>query len=135
MKAPCRIFPSARIISSSVNILRELKSLGVLLAMDDFGTGYSSLSYLRRYPLDIIKIDRSLVFGIEREEDVAMIARAAITLGKSLRKVVVAEGVENQAQFDLLQQENCDEYQGYLFARPLPKQEIEKLLVSLSILQ
>src|SRR5690606_15049075 len=106
-------------------ILRELKSLGVRLAMDDFGTGYSSLSYLRRYPLDIIKIDRSLVSGVEREADVAMIARAAITLGKSLRKVVVAEGVENAAQFDFLRGEACDEFQGYLFAPPLPQSAIE----------
>lgn len=112
----------------TVRILRELKALGVRLAMDDFGTGYSSLSYLRRYPLDVIKIDRSLVCGVEREADVAMIARAAIALGKSLRKTVVAEGVENAAQFEFLRGEECDEFQGYLFARPLPAGQITQLL-------
>ena len=96
----------------AVRILNELKELGVSLAMDDFGTGYSSLSYLRRFPLDIIKIDRSLVTGIEHEEDVAMLARAVISLGQSLRKTVVAEGVENQAQLDFLRYQGCDEFQG-----------------------
>jgi EAL domain-containing protein (putative c-di-GMP-specific phosphodiesterase class I) len=111
-----------------VNTLRDFKSLGVQLAMDDFGTGYSSLSYLRRFPLDIIKIDRSLVTGIEHEEEVAMIARAVISLGQSLRKTVVAEGVENPAQFDFLRFQGCHEFQGYLLARPLRQHEITELL-------
>ncbi|KAF0163170.1 MAG: sensory box/GGDEF family protein [Rhodocyclaceae bacterium] len=112
----------------AVRILSEFKDLGVSLAMDDFGTGYSSLSYLRRFPLDIIKIDRSLVTGIEHEEEVAMIARAVISLGQSLRKTVVAEGVENQAQFDFLRYQGCDEFQGYLIARPLPGADFTALL-------
>jgi EAL domain-containing protein (putative c-di-GMP-specific phosphodiesterase class I) len=112
----------------AVAILSEFKELGVSLAIDDFGTGYSSLSYLRRFPLDIIKIDRSLVTGIEHEEEVAMIARAAISLGQSLRKTVVAEGVENQAQFDFLRYQGCHEFQGYWLARPLPPAEIAQLL-------
>jgi len=112
----------------AVRILSEFKDLGVDLAMDDFGTGYSSLSYLRRFPLDIIKIDRSLVTGIEHEEEVAMIARAVISLGQSLRKTVVAEGVENQAQFDFLRYQGCDEFQGYLISRPLPQADFAKLL-------
>lgn len=112
----------------AVVTLNEFKDLGVSLAMDDFGTGYSSLSYLRRFPLDIIKMDRSLVTGIEHEEDVAMIARAVISLGKSLRKTVVAEGVENQAQFDFLRYQGCDEFQGYLLSRPLPEAELKRLL-------
>ncbi|MCM2308999.1 MAG: EAL domain-containing protein [Sulfuritalea sp.] len=112
----------------AVRILGEFKDLGVGLAMDDFGTGYSSLSYLRRFPLDIIKIDRSLVTGIEHEEEVAMIARAVISLGQSLRKTVVAEGVENQAQFDFLRFQGCNEFQGYLIARPMPAGDFEQLL-------
>ena len=112
----------------AVAILGEFKALGVSLAMDDFGTGYSSLSYLRRFPLDIIKIDRSLVTGIEHEEEVAMIARAVISLGQSLRKTVVAEGVENQAQFDFLRFQGCHEFQGYLLSRPLPAVEFTRLL-------
>ncbi len=103
----------------AVRILNELKKLGVALAMDDFGTGYSSLGYLRRFPLDIIKIDRSLVTGIEQEGEVAKIARAVISLGNSLGKLVVAEGVENQAQFDFLSLHGCDEFQGYLISKPM----------------
>lgn len=114
----------------AVTILKKFKDLGVSLAMDDFGTGYSSLSYLRRFPLDIIKIDRSLVTGIEHEEDVAMIARAVISLGQSLRKTVVAEGVENQAQFDFLRFQGCDEFQGYLLSRPVPQAELTRILAA-----
>jgi diguanylate cyclase (GGDEF)-like protein/PAS domain S-box-containing protein len=114
----------------AVGILSAFKALGVHLAMDDFGTGYSSLSYLRRFPLDIIKIDRSLVTGLEHEEDVAMIARAVISLGQSLRKTVVAEGVENQAQFDFLRLQGCDEFQGYLLSRPLPEAGFTRLLAA-----
>ena len=112
----------------AVVILKEFKALGVHLAMDDFGTGYSSLSYLHRFPLDIIKIDRSLVTSIEHDDDMALIARAVILLGQSLRKTVVAEGVENQAQFDFLHDQGCDEFQGYLFSRPLPESEFTRLI-------
>ncbi|MBY0453891.1 MAG: EAL domain-containing protein [Burkholderiaceae bacterium] len=112
----------------AVTLLSAFKALGVSLAMDDFGTGYSSLSYLRRFPLDIIKIDRSLVTGVEHEQEVAMIARAAISLGKSLRKTVVAEGVENQEQFDFLRSQGCDEFQGYLLSRAVPEGEMTQLL-------
>lgn len=114
----------------AVTILRAFKALGVSLAMDDFGTGYSSLSYLSRFPFDTIKIDRSLVTGIEHDEEMAMIARAVISLGQSLRKTVVAEGVENQAQFDFLRYQGCDEFQGYLLSRPLPEAELTRLLAS-----
>ena len=112
----------------TVALLSDFRALGVSLAMDDFGTGYSSLSYLRRFPLDTIKLDRMLVTGIECEEDVAMIARAAVSLGKSLRKTVVAEGVENQAQFDFLRYQGCDEFQGYLLSRPVPEAQFTRLL-------
>lgn len=118
-------------MSRSERVLETLilfKQLGMQLAMDDFGTGYSALSYLRRFPLDIIKIDRSLVTGIEREEEVAMIARAVLSLGQSLHKTVVAEGVENQAQFDFLRSQGCDEFQGYLLSRPLSEAGMTALL-------
>jgi diguanylate cyclase (GGDEF)-like protein/PAS domain S-box-containing protein len=114
----------------TLGILKDLKSLGVSLVMDDFGTGYSSLSYIRRFPLDIIKIDKSLMTGIEHEDDGAMIARAIISMCQSLRKTVVAEGVENQAQFDFLRDQGCDEFQGYLLAKPLPDQEFSDLLIT-----
>jgi diguanylate cyclase (GGDEF)-like protein/PAS domain S-box-containing protein len=112
----------------AVHILKALKALGVHLAMDDFGTGYSSLSYLHRFPLDIIKIDRSLVTGLEHDDDMAMIARAVISLAQSLRKTVVAEGVENQAQFDFLRYQGCHEFQGYLLSRPLPENAFTGLM-------
>lgn len=114
----------------TLGILKGLKRLGVSLVMDDFGTGYSSLSYIRRFPLDIIKIDKSLVTGIEHEDDGAMIARAIISMCQSLRKTVVAEGVENQAQFDFLRYQGCDEFQGYLISKPLPDQEFSDLLIA-----
>ncbi len=112
----------------TVALLSDFRALGVSLAMDDFGTGYSSLSYLRRFPLDTIKLDRMLVTGVECDEDMAMIARAAVSLGKSLRKTVVAEGVENQAQFDFLRYQGCDEFQGYLLSRPVPEAQFTRLL-------
>lgn len=112
----------------ALDILNRLKRLGVLLVMDDFGTGYSSLSYIRQFPLDVIKIDKSLVTGIEHEKDGAMIAQAIIALSQSLRKTVIAEGVENQAQFDFLSAQGCDEFQGYLFARPLSEAQFVTLL-------
>jgi diguanylate cyclase (GGDEF)-like protein/PAS domain S-box-containing protein len=116
----------------TVRILHELKKLGVALALDDFGTGYSSLGYLRRFPLDIIKIDRSLVDGIERDEELAKIARAVISLGHSMGKTVVAEGVENQAQFDFLSAQGCHEFQGYLLARPMSSDAMSLLLRGLN---
>jgi diguanylate cyclase (GGDEF)-like protein/PAS domain S-box-containing protein len=112
----------------AVRILHELKDLGVSLAMDDFGTGYSSLGYLRRFPLDIIKIDRSLVTDIEHEGEVATIARAVISLGHSLGKIMVAEGVENQAQFDFLVRHGCNEFQGYLIAEPMSGEAMTRML-------
>jgi diguanylate cyclase (GGDEF)-like protein/PAS domain S-box-containing protein len=112
----------------SVRILHELKNLGVTLAMDDFGTGYSSLGYLLRFPLDVIKIDRSLVAGVEHGGDIAKIARAVIALGQSLGKIVVAEGVENQAQFDFLSRHGCHEFQGYHIAKPMPKAQMVQFL-------
>ncbi len=108
--------------------LRAFKSLGCRLAMDDFGTGYSSLSYLRHFPLDTIKVDRSLVTDLETQVDAAMIARAVVSLGKSLGKTVVAEGVEHRSQADFLRSHGCDEFQGYLFAKPMAGEALRQLL-------
>lgn len=99
--------------------LRALKDLGISVALDDFGTGYSSLSYLRRLPVDTLKIDKSFVMSCSREEDARAVARAVISLGHSLGKAIVAEGVETAGQFQMLVTAGCDEYQGYLFSRPL----------------
>jgi diguanylate cyclase (GGDEF)-like protein/PAS domain S-box-containing protein len=104
----------------AVVTLRTLSDLGLHIAMDDFGTGYSSLSYLKRFPIDTIKIDRSFVADITTNADDAEIIRTIITMGQTLNRGVVAEGVETQEQFDLLKSYACDVIQGYLISRPLP---------------
>jgi diguanylate cyclase (GGDEF)-like protein/PAS domain S-box-containing protein len=114
----------------TLSTLNTLKQAGVHISLDDFGTGYSSLSYLQRFPFDKIKIDRSFVWEMERNADSMAIVRAVIALGHSLRITVTAEGVETENQLALLQNENCDQVQGYLLGRPLPSKEIAPLLLS-----
>ncbi|HEY7916624.1 MAG TPA: EAL domain-containing protein [Acidimicrobiales bacterium] len=111
--------------SSAMGVLRALKDLGVMLAIDDFGTGYSSLSYLRRFPLDILKVDRSFVeeLGVSAESE--QIVLAVINLAHALGLSVVAEGVETAEQLEILASFNCDLAQGYLFSKPLPAAEID----------
>ncbi|MFZ5691927.1 MAG: bifunctional diguanylate cyclase/phosphodiesterase [Pseudomonadota bacterium] len=106
--------------SRAVSILRRLKALGIRIAMDDFGTGYSSLSYLQSFPFDKIKIDQTFVANLERSAQSAAIVRTVISLGRSLNLTTVAEGVETQAQLEILRREGCDEMQGYLIGRPQP---------------
>jgi diguanylate cyclase (GGDEF)-like protein/PAS domain S-box-containing protein len=114
--------------SRTLGILSALREQGVALAIDDFGTGYSSLHYLKRFPLDHLKIDQSLIHGIESHVDDLAIAGAIVNLGHTLRLTVVAEGVENAAQADLLRQHGCDQAQGFHFARALPAADVEVLL-------
>lgn len=114
----------------AVSTLNSLKALGVTLAIDDFGTGYSSLSYLKRFPLDKIKIDKSFVDGLPEEADDAAIATAIIAMAHSLKRKVIAEGVETEAQRDFLHAHGCDEIQGYLQSKPLGAQEIIEYLRS-----
>jgi diguanylate cyclase (GGDEF)-like protein/PAS domain S-box-containing protein len=104
----------------AVAILRQLKTLGVRIAMDDFGTGYSSLSYLQSFPFDKIKIDQAFIANLERSPQSAAIIRAVIGLGGGLELPIVAEGVENNAQLAFLTREACNEVQGYLIGRPEP---------------
>ena len=114
--------------NATLTILRELRAMGVRIAMDDFGTGYSSLGYLRSFPFDKIKIDQSFVRDIETSPDCKAIVRAVTSLGSNLGIVTTAEGVETMAQLDQLRIEGCDQVQGYLFSRPVPAVEVERLL-------
>jgi len=106
-------------IELSARTLRELKAMGITLAVDDFGTGYSSLAYLKRFPLDILKIDKSFVAEITSNPDDAAICSSIIAMAHSLRLKVVAEGVENDRQLGFLSQQHCDRAQGYHFSRPV----------------
>ncbi len=112
----------------AVRTLKTLSSMGVEISIDDFGTGYSSLSYLKRFPLNKIKIDRSFVRDIASDPDDAAIVTAIIAMAHSLNATVVAEGVETQDQLNFLRAHGCDAFQGYLFSRPVPDQEILEYL-------
>ncbi|MEV6931211.1 EAL domain-containing protein [Dactylosporangium sp. NPDC051485] len=113
---------------STIETLGRLKALGVRLAIDDFGTGYSSLSYLKRFPVDILKIDRSFVDGITTERGDATLAEAVVQLGRALQLQTVAEGIETAEQWSTLQSLGCEFGQGYLFARPGAAEAISSIL-------
>jgi diguanylate cyclase (GGDEF)-like protein/PAS domain S-box-containing protein len=108
--------------------LREIKALGVRVAVDDFGTGYSSLAYLKTFPVDSLKIDRSFTQGLGDEGDDSAIVRSVVALGHALRLSVTAEGIETADQLAYLQTLECDRGQGYLFARPIPADELAPVL-------
>lgn len=110
--------------------LRGLKDMGVKISIDDFGTGYSSLGYLRRFPIDILKIDKSFVRDVDCDDDSAAIIRTVVGLARSLKLTVLAEGVETQSQLDFLASEGCDRMQGYYFAKPCDPATLLKLLRS-----
>jgi diguanylate cyclase (GGDEF)-like protein/PAS domain S-box-containing protein len=114
--------------AGAVEMLQQIKSLGVRLAIDDFGTGYSSLSYLHRFPLDTLKIDRSFISSMDDDGDGMEIARTILPMAKNLRLDVVAEGVETIEQFELLKKFNCAYGQGFYFSRPLSAEGITALL-------
>lgn len=112
----------------AVRVLSELKSLGVQLSIDDFGTGYSSLSYLHKFPLDVLKIDRSFVASIVTSKESEQIVKTIMGLAKGMGMSVVAEGIETQGQARQLNLMSCDFGQGYLYSRPLPAEDIVALL-------
>jgi EAL domain-containing protein (putative c-di-GMP-specific phosphodiesterase class I) len=117
-----------RQVEHSVEQLVKLQNRGVSIAIDDFGTGYSSLSYLKVLPIDILKIDQSFVRDIEIDPDDRAIVESVIVLGKTLRKTIIAEGVETEAQLAFLRERGCDKAQGYLLGKPMAAGDIERLL-------
>ncbi len=114
---------------STMAELRELHLGGIEISIDDFGTGYSSLSYLKRLPIDTLKIDKSFVQDVTTDPDDAAIVAAIITMAHTLKLKVVAEAVETVEQLEFLRSLKCDRMQGYLFSKPLPAEEITRLLV------
>ncbi|MFL6707184.1 MAG: EAL domain-containing protein [Massilia sp.] len=115
-------------VGVAVDLLHAMKALGVKLAIDDFGTGYSSLSYLSRFPIDVLKIDRSFVAAIARDSNDAAIVSSIVALAHNLKLSVIAEGVETLDQLDYLRREGCDQMQGYYFSKPLPAAQFEALV-------
>jgi diguanylate cyclase (GGDEF)-like protein/PAS domain S-box-containing protein len=113
---------------STVAILEALRARGIHLAIDDFGTGYSSLSYLRKFPIDALKIDQSFVRQITTSPQETTIVTAVISMARSLKLCVIAEGVETEAELAFLLAHKCDEAQGYYFSRPLPAEQFTQLL-------
>ncbi len=113
-------------VDEAVQILSSIKELGVKVALDDFGTGYSSLSRLSRLPLDKLKVDQSFVRGIENDAGSRAVTDAVIALGHSLRLEVVAEGIESEGSLRYLQEQGCQQAQGYLFSRPLQAEEFAR---------
>jgi EAL domain-containing protein (putative c-di-GMP-specific phosphodiesterase class I) len=114
----------------TARILRTLKQTGVQVSVDDFGTGYSSLSYLRKFPLDALKIDQSFVRQISTNGDDKVIVTAIISMARSLRLRVVAEGFETFEELAFLRAHLCDEAQGFLFSKPVPAAQFAALLRS-----
>ena len=117
-------------IDGAIDKMLQLNQLGVSFSMDDFGTGHSSLSNLKRLPLEQIKIDRSFIRDLTTDPDDAVIIKAIINLSASLNLKVLAEGVETEAQCQFLYANGCNQYQGYLFSRPIPAKQFETLVIS-----
>lgn len=111
-------------------MLRALKKMGVKVSVDDFGTCYSSLSYLRRFPIDILKIDKSFVGALGASDEDAAIVHAIMALTKSLRLATIAESVETQEQVDFLRLAGCDRYQGYFFSPPIDHEALTVCLAA-----
>jgi diguanylate cyclase (GGDEF)-like protein len=109
-------------------LLEQIKTRGITLAIDDFGTGHSSLAYLKRFPVDSVKIDRAFVRDISEDSNDLAITKAIVAMGQSMGLRVIAEGVENAVQLEILRSVQCDEFQGFLFSRGVPAAEFERLL-------
>lgn len=115
-------------VDKAITTMNAIRSLGLTLAVDDFGTGYSSLSYIQRFPLNVLKVDRTFIWKMHESSRDQSVTRAVVELAHSLSLGVVAEGVEAEAHLDVLKRMGCNEYQGYFFSRPLPAEQFEKFL-------
>ena len=113
----------------TIDLLSKFNDMGVTIALDEFGTGYSSLNYLKKLPIQVLKIDKSFVDNITSDHKELAIAKTITTLAHTMNLSIVAEGVETEEQFAVLKELNCDKAQGYLFSRPLPAADIERLLL------
>jgi diguanylate cyclase (GGDEF)-like protein/PAS domain S-box-containing protein len=113
----------------ALGTLKQLYGMGIRLAVDDFGTGYSSLSYLKKFPLDVLKIDRSFVSDLAHDLDDAAIVDSIIAMAHRLNLKVIAEGIENQGQIDFLQNHECDTGQGFYYSKPMPADHLAELLI------
>ena len=112
----------------ALKILTTLKQKGYGIHIDDFGIGYSSLNYLREFPFDAIKLDRSFIIGITSNERDLSIVKSIVSLAKAFSLSVVAEGVESKEQFDLIDSMGCEEFQGYLYSKPLSRDDLIEFL-------
>jgi EAL domain-containing protein (putative c-di-GMP-specific phosphodiesterase class I) len=119
-------------LDSAVNVLNEIRSMGVKIAMDDFGTGYSSLSVLQKLPLDTLKIDRAFVKDINAQHENGELACAIIAMAKSLGLHIIAEGVEEKFQHDFLRQHGVDEIQGFYYSPPIPADQFEQFVANIN---
>ncbi|MBL6974045.1 MAG: EAL domain-containing protein, partial [Sulfurimonas sp.] len=122
-------------INKTLTALEDIKKLGISIYLDDFGTGYSSLSYLKKFPIDVLKIDKSFVDDINSESDNKSdnkepLIDTIIAMGKSLNLQVIAEGVETKEQYEFLKEKDCEIIQGYYFAKPMNEEDFIKLLKS-----
>lgn len=109
----------------NIELFHRIRDKGFKISVDDFGTGYSSLSYLKRFPLNILKVDKSFVDGLPQDEEDISISSAIINLAHSLNMQVIAEGVETKEQLTFLKEQGCNMVQGYYYSKPLPIHELE----------
>ncbi len=115
-------------VQDNITKLQTIRDMGVGIAIDDFGTGYSSLAYLAKLPVQTLKIDRSFIITMLKDPNAMLLVQTMISLAHSLRLKVVAEGVDEEEQATMLRLLRCDEMQGYLFSKPLPREELTAML-------
>ena len=119
-------------VEKALQCINEIKEMGMKVAIDDFGTGYSSLSYLNNFPADMLKIDKSFIDLMNTNESSRQYVATIISIGHILNLEVISEGVEDPAQIEVLKNNGCDYIQGYVWGKPMPPEEAEKLLVKLA---